>query len=758
MKRLDRFGRTIVLLAVLVPIAACSKNPETAKREYLAKANRYVEQKKLAEAVIEYRNAINLDGRYGEARFKLGETYERLGDARNAYREFVRAADLLPDKDDVQIKAGQYQLAAGQFDQAKRIAGTLLKKDPKNVSAIVLEANAMAGLKDLPAAITELETAVGLDPSRVGTYLNLAVYQAVNGDPKQAEAVLRNAIAMDPGSVDARLGLANLFWATGDFAKAEASLNEILALKPAHEMANQALANIYLRTGRVKEAEAPIRTVAESTKTVAARLGLAQYYLGTNRRAEALPILDALAKEPEGLVPASMLLARVEYSDGKRTEAHRRLDQVLAQQPTNARVLALKAQLLAADGRLDEALVRAQAAATADPRLPTAQYVMGLIYLEKKDSAQALKAFNEVLKLNPTSMETSLQVAKIQLTSGHADLALPLVEGILIKQPENLDARLTLVRVLVTQGNVTRAQTEAATLLAKAPNSGDAQAVVGAIAAIKKDVPAARAAFTRALELNSTSVPALSGLVGLDIAAGKPAEARARIAKSLAAAPANPALLELAGRTYMALGDAKAAEETWRKLLDVQSASLVAYAALGQLFYSQGRLDDARQEFERYAEKQPTAVGAHTLVAMILQMQNRIPEAQKKYERTLEINPNAAVAANNLAWLYAEQNTNLDVALQLAQTAKTQMPDSPEVDDTVGWVYYKKGLATLAIASFQQSVTRDPANPSYIYHLGLAQLKNGDRVKARESLEKALKTKGDFKEAAEARRVLAGLG
>ena len=746
-----------MLLAVLVPMAACSRDPEAAKRDHLARGNSYVEQNKLAEAVIEYRNAINLDARYGEARFKLGETYERLGDARNAFNEFVRAADLLPERDDVQLRAARYLLLARRYDEAKRIAEALVKKNPKNIDAQIVLANAMANLKDLPSAIAELESAVLVDPKRIDTYLNLAGYEMVNRNPAQAEAVLRNAIAMEPGSVDARLALMSLFWASGDLVKAEALVKEALALQPKHDMANRTLAAFYMRSGRIKEAEAPLRILADAAKTVAPKLGLARYYLGTNRSAEAIPILNALAKQPEGLVPASMLLARVDYVDGRRAEAQKRLDQLLDQQPNNARVLLLKSQFLGADGRLDEALVRAQAAATADPRLSAAQYAMGLIYLQKNDRAQALKAFNEVLKLDPASMDTSLQVAKIHLTSGRADLALPLVEGVLTRQPENLDARLTLVRILMARGDVTRAETEAATLLAKAPTSGDAQALVGAIAAMKKNLPAARAAYTRALELDKSSVAALTGLVGLDIAGGKPADARARIAKGLAAAPANPAMLELAGRTYMALGDAQKSEETWRKLIDVQPSSMIGYAALGQLFFAQGRLDDARREFERYAEKQPADVGAHTLVGIILQMQNRIPEAQKKYERVIEINPNAAVAANNLAWLYAEQNANLEVALQLAQTAKSQMPDSPEVDDTLGWVYYKKGLATLAIASFQQSVVKDPANASYLYHLGLAHLMNGDKVKARESLEKALKTKGDFKEAAEARRVLAGL-
>ena len=53
------------------------------------------------------------------------------------------------------------------------------------------------------------------------------------------------------------------------------------------------------------------------------------------------------------------------------------------------------------------------------------------------------------------------------------------------------------------------------------------------------------------------------------------------------------------------------------------------------------------------------------------------------------------MAANNLAFLYADEGGNLDLALQLAQTAKQHLPNSAEVDDTLGWVYYKKGCLVL---------------------------------------------------------------
>ena len=227
--------------------------------------------------------------------------------------------------------------------------------------------------------------------------------------------MLRNAIAVDPGSIDARLALMNVYWASGDVAKAEAMVKEGLALQPGNELANRALAALYVATGRPKEAEAPLRALADSSTTAAPRLTLAEYYLRSGRSGEAIPLLNELVKDKEAHVPASILLARWEFANGRKTEAQKRIDEVLAKEPANAGVLLLKAQFLGADGKFDDALVRAQAAAAAAPRLPAPQYAIGMLYLQKRDSEQALKAFNEVLRLDPASADALLQVAKIQL-------------------------------------------------------------------------------------------------------------------------------------------------------------------------------------------------------------------------------------------------------------------------------------------------------------------------------------------------------
>ena len=142
------------------------------------------------------------------------------------------------------------------------------------------------------------------------------------------------------------------------------------------------------------------------------------------------------------------------------------------------------------------------------------------------------------------------------------------------------------------------------------------------------------------------------------------------------------------------------------------------------------------------------------MAALILQAQGKDEEARQRYERIVEANPRAAVASNNLAWMYASRGEQLDRALQLAQAAKAELPDHPEVNDTLGFVYLKKQLPSLAIPPLRLAVEKDPGNPAFHYHLGLAYAETGDKAAARQALEQALKLKADFDGADDARKVL----
>ena len=144
-------------LAVAVVLAAalaggCSKDPQKQSREFVASGDRYTAEKKYKEAVLEYRNAVQADPQSGEARLKLAGAYVQVEDAPNAYRETIRAADLMPDNVDAQLKAASVLMLAKQYEDARTRAQNALNKDPRNVLAQILVGNATAGLKDFDAA------------------------------------------------------------------------------------------------------------------------------------------------------------------------------------------------------------------------------------------------------------------------------------------------------------------------------------------------------------------------------------------------------------------------------------------------------------------------------------------------------------------------------------------------------------------------------------------------------------------------------
>ncbi len=61
----------------------------------------------------------------------------------------------------------------------------------------------------------------------------------------------------------------------------------------------------------------------------------------------------------------------------------------------------------------------------------------------------------------------------------------------------------------------------------------------------------------------------------------------------------------------------------------------------------------------------------------------------------------------------------------------------------------------MAIPMFEQAARKDPGNPIYQYHLGLALLKNGERQKARVALEQVVREQS---ERAAGRRRAQGVG
>ena len=737
-------------------VAACS-NPERVKRDHLQRGDAYVKDKKYAEAIIEYRNVVQADPNSGDARRKLAEAYLAAGDIPNGYREYVRAADLLPNDVEVQLTAGGMRLLAKQFDDARSTAEKILAKDPSNVRAMVLRGNALAGVKNVPDAVSDIEEAIKLDPGRGALYSNLGSLELQRQHLADAEAAFKKATAVAPKSAPAFSALGSFYFSANRMPESEQAFKKAVELDPQDVVAHRALAAFYLATGRRAEAEAPLRALAETNPSVEARLTLADYYLLGGKNDKGIQILEAVEKEKSGRVPAATRLAALKYAGGRRAEAHQSVDALLAAEPDNAQALLLKARFLYLEHRSDEALDRARAAVKANPRSTQGYFLIGQIERDKQHTPEAVQAFTEVLRINPRAAAAQLELSHLQLATGNPGAAVQSAEQAVRNAPAAIQTRLALARSLLAHGDAARADVELKPLQRSHPDDPAVMAISGDLYLARKQYAEARRAYTSAYTKDRSSLDALAGLIALDLLAGKPADAHAKMDAHLAKAPVNSAALILAARTYAATRDMPRTEAVLRKAIDIDPSNLQAYGMLGQFYYAQGRIADGRTEFEKVVKRDPKSIPANTMLGIILEKQGHRDEARAKYESVLAIDSHAPVAANNLAWMYAESGEQLDVALQLARTASTGLPDQPEVADTLGWIYHKKGLPKLAIPILRQVVEKNPQDPQYRYHLGVVLASLGDSDAAKEQLQKALALKPDFAGADDARRVLATL-
>jgi cellulose synthase operon protein C len=738
---------------------ACNTDPKQEALKHVARGDQYVAKGKVAEAVVEYRTAIANDPTHGEAHYKLAHLYMTRGEVREAYGEYARAADLLPERDDVQLNAGRLSLVGRQYEDAKQRARTVLRRNPNNAEALILMGNALAGLKDLEGAVDLTVRAAELDPSRRAAYRNVGVFELARGDAEAAERAFRRAVELAPKSISARLSLAQFLRGADRFAEAEPVLKQALVVDANSVVANQAMAAFYIEARRIPEAEPYLKAAARLANTVDATLGLADYYIGTARLNDAERVLEELAKNKDAFSFANGRLAVVEFLRGDKAKSYQRLDAALAKDPKNASAMAMKARLLLTDHKVDEALAVAKAASDADPRSADAQLMQGRVQVVRGELEPARQTFKQVLEIDPRNVEAQMQLARLHLQRLEIPTAIDFAKQGAQSNPDNLEARLLYIRTLeVRNEDFDKAETELKQLAQRFPKAPGVYNAFGDLAIARNDGAAARRAFDAALKLDPNNVDALSGIASLAAAAGKLPDARALVDAKLAATPSHPGLLFLSAKIAVVAKDWTAAEKLLRRTIDVDPSNMQAYTMLGQVFVTQHRTAEAKTEFVTIAERQPTSIPARTMLGLLCQADHDVDCAIKWYEKAVQIDEkHAGPAANNLAWIYLTRNTNLDAAVRLAESAKAQLPNQAEVQDTLGWAYFKKGQLEAAMPALTRAVELDPSNPIHHYHVGMALAQKGDDARARKSLELALKMKPDFDGASQARAALNSL-
>ena len=221
--------------------------------------------------------------------------------------------------------------------------------------------------------------------------------------------------------------------------------------------------------------------------------------------------------------------------------------------------------------------------------------------------------------------------------------------------------------------------------------------------------------------------------------------------------PKNPLLWEMAGRFNLASRKQAEAETAFLKAIELAPEYTQPYYELGVLYVAQKKLPEAEEKFRKVVGKNDKNVGAHTLLGVVLNSQNKIDDANKHYRRALELAPKNTLAANNLASNLSDHGGNMDEALKFAQIAREGAPEDPNVADTLGWIYYKKGLIDTAYPLIEDASRKLQKNAAVRYHHGMVLSKKGKTREAVAELKAALAIDAKFPGAEEAKKTLTSL-
>jgi tetratricopeptide (TPR) repeat protein len=714
-------------------------------------------EKNYQRAVAEYRLDVRANPKSADLRRKLAMALEQAGNGRAATTEFVRVADLLPNDANAQLDAAVRLLLTNQFEDARTRAENVLKVDPKNLQAHIVRGNAMAELGDVAQAVSSMQTLLKTGSATAESLVTLGGLELRQGQSQAAEAAFKQAVVVGATNPNAHIALANYYRAVGRFADAEPELKKALELDPKNIIANRLLAVIYLSSGRAPAAEGPLKAIVEHNNTPESRLGLADYYVSQERDNDALAILNQLVKEKQGGPAPLARIAGIDYKQGRVAAAHKSVADQLSKDPENAQLLVLQGGWLAQENKTDDAYRAAVAAVRADNDSAPAHALLGAMHDRKGNVVEAIGEYQQVVRIVPRDPAANMELAKLHLRSGQPQQAIGFAEQALREQPLNGGARSLLASALLADGQLSRAEAEANLIAKGAPSRPEGHILMGEVLYRRNQPAAARQSFEKALQLDPTSMRASSGLALIEVGSKQAPQMVARLDAQLTKSPKDPRLTLLTGRAHATAGNFAKAEELFRRAITLDPTLAEAYNTLGQLYVQQNKLDQARAEYQALAAKQPNNVQAQTMVAMLLHATGKTAEAKTHYEKIVALDQRASVAANNLAFLYAEEGGNLDIALNLAQSAKAASPDDPDVDDTLGWIYYKKNLPALAIEPLRRSVEKDAKNALYHFHLGMAYVKAGDSRSGRSMLERAVSLGLESTDAAEAQRALASL-
>jgi putative PEP-CTERM system TPR-repeat lipoprotein len=729
---------SVAICLLAAGFIGCSRSPKEKSAKFIDAGKRLLQKGDPARAVLQFRNAVQATPRNAEAYYQLGVAYLALGNAAKAVVNFRNAVEINPKHPAAQLRLAQLMASVDDrqaWQDAERRLQTLLEDAPENADALQALGLTEMKLGNTEDAIPHLERALALAPQDLTSTVVLAQARMEKKDYKGVEQVLQKASADSPKSADAATLLGRFYLAMSEPLKAEQQFRRAVILDPKSGAALLNIAMLQMQTGHRQEAEQIFKRLSGfPEKTFQPMYGLFLYQEG--RSDDAIREFERLAKvDAEDRLARSRLIAA--YQNNNRVaDARNLLNRALAANPKDLDALLERGELSLDSGNLSEAEIDLNHVLHLKPDSTEAHYAAARLYKARGNRLMHRQELSEVLRLNPFLLTVRVELAKVLIADNAAKTAV----AVLDESPESQRNSVPIIEqrnwALLGTGNAEEARKGVDRGLAIS-RSLEFLLQDAALKISQQRYPNARQSLQEAMKLAPQDIRSLRLLVSSYSAQKTPGAAIKEVQAHASNNPKLPEVQYFLGNLLLEAGDKASATQAFTTARALNPQYTPAELELARINLREANWTDARHQLTDILTVSGENPQARLWLGMMEESVGNHDAAILAFRKVTEIQPNNAIAWNNLAYLLAEHQKP-DEALQCAQKAQELAPSNPDIQDTLGWALYHKGMYDNAITQLQDAVSKG-GGVRQQYHLAMACLKAGKADRGRAILEQALR-------------------
>ncbi|PHV13361.1 XrtA/PEP-CTERM system TPR-repeat protein PrsT [Chitinimonas sp. BJB300] len=725
-----------LLLSLL--LLGCSKeNSEV----MLTSAKTYLAQNDNKAALIQLKNALQIDPNIPEARFLLGKALLESDDPRAAEVELRKAKELNYSAEQTMPMLARALLAQGSAKKlTDEMANVQLANAESKAELHTTVGRAYLAQEKSDLAAAAFKAALDAKPDYQLAIVGQAQMTATSGDLPGALSMLEGVLSKSPKLYEAWLVKGDVLQAQKQGDAATAAYRRALEAKSDYLPAHVALVTRLLDDNKLDEVSKQmeqLRKIAPKhpqTKLLEARLALQQRKFPVAKEA----IDQFLGMVPDNLV-GLQLAGAIEYELKSYTRAESHLLKVLSRMPDSYSARRALVMSYLHSGQYDKALTTLEPLLNKIDADSNMLALAGEVYVRAGEVDKAAAYFTKASALDPKSSRKRTALAMSHMAKGDSKLAIAELEKA-VEVDNTINADLALITAHLRRQEFDLALAAIAKLEAKQPKAALANNLRGSALMGKQDIAGARKSFEVALTKEPNDFAANSNLAGLDLRDKKPAEGKKRFEAMISRDPKNfqaiLALAELQAKTGSKRSEVMATinkavtaapdEVRPRVVLissylsnrDTKSAVVAAQDALAKLSdkpeildiagraqSAAGDLNQALATFNKLAQLLPSSPQPYLRIAQVQLEANNKDAAQASLRRALGVKPDLLEAQHGIVMLDLEAGRTKE-ALAGARELQKQRPK-----EAVGYV----------LEGNVHTVAKAWSEAEQIYRLGIKQ-------------------------------------